>query len=175
MDHITWHCRVEYEDPSFAERLSSIGNGHLSNRIHDDIIDNSIFGEVFLSIVDHFISSERPYHIDIRSATYCCDMCSEGFCYLYCCSTNRSRGSVDEDLVPTLESCFSEECKCCSSSEWYHSSFRVTHIFGFDSKSIIFSHATVFGVGTECHICIPEYLITHLELGDIFSDLYYFP
>lgn len=173
MDHITEHCCTQDENSSFTQRFCTIREEHLSNCIHDNIVDNSIFTEVLFAIVDHLIGSERAYHIDIRCTTNACHVCSHGLCYLYCSSTDCSRGSIDEYFVSTLESCFSEECECCGSSEWDHSCLLVCQSFWLDDKSIILFHASIFCIGPECHIGISEYLITSPEFSDIFSDLHY--
>src|SRR5687767_4144020 len=61
-----------------------------------------ILSEVFLSIVNDMVSTERARQVQISRAAYSCDLGSKRFGDLYCKRPHTARCSIDQNFLPCL-------------------------------------------------------------------------
>src|SRR3990170_7002597 len=104
-------------DSPLLERFHARSERNLAYRMVNEVVRRGS-GEVLLRVVDDLVRSQRLHQFQIRGAAYPCDFRPEMLGKLDGGSTQRTRGSIDEDFLSPLDIRSSKKVQRTSRSPW---------------------------------------------------------
>src|SRR5271167_2152396 len=92
----------------------------MSVRTQDQIVRLPTFREIFPSVINDMIGTNRSRHVQIPRAAHGSDFCPERFGNLDCKCTYTTRRAIHENLVTWLDpSLITETLKSSNCRDWY--------------------------------------------------------
>src|SRR6266516_1136586 len=141
----------------YAQNRSNEANCPTSQRMpvisaQDDIIIPQHFSQFLFLVINHFVRSEIPHHLNISRAGGRCHFCAKIFRDLDCERAYPIRASRDEHLLPQLKVCaLFERLPRSKSDHWNRRRLHEVQIGWFERGSVL-RHDCKFGERTRSQI-----------------------
>jgi hypothetical protein len=142
----------------------------ITDRVKDHVVALPALREVFLRVVDHVICAKRAHHRHVPRAAHAGDVRAERFGDLHGVRTDTARCTVDQDLLPCVNSSLiAQRLKRGDCSDGNRGRLFEGRVGGLEHYVSILADGDVFREGARPQA---EYFIAGFELRDALPDCF---
>src|SRR3990172_2795245 len=138
--------------------------------IKNQVITLSVFGEIFLRVINDLVCANRAHHVQIPRAAHASDFSLERFGNLHRKRTHTTGRTINQNLLPRLNLSFIAKTLQGGECRYRDGCCFLKRYIGWFQRQCIFTSTYILGKSARTTPRYSEHFITWLELLDVSSD-----